>query len=117
MAITHNIKMPVVINTNGEGYWSSAKKQVLVVKLEVVRRELRVYFDTSTWDVDQDSLIYSDPLFMSELKAYLEDGGIDIDDLAYSEHGMQGQDYVSCDVDLAFLETWFYDLDDPYQYN
>lgn len=117
MAITHNIKMPVVINTNGYGFWSSAIKKVTVVKLEVLGRELRVFFDTTTWDVNKDGLIYTDPLFISELRAHLEDNGMDTDDLTYSEAGMQGQDFVSCDIDLAFLETWFYDLGDPYTYN
>jgi len=69
--------------------------------------ELRVYFDTATWDVDSQGLIYTDPGFFAGLKQYLESQGINITDISYSEQGMQGDDYVSLDVGQHFIGTWF----------
>lgn len=68
--------------------------------------ELRVYFDVKTCDVRKDGLIYTDDQFIAELKAALNDMGFEpeeVDDVYYSEQGMQGEDYVSFDVCEVFL--------------
>ena len=68
---------------------------------------------------NEDGLIYTDKTFMNELRAELNFLGLIGDDVTYSEQGMQGNDYVSCDVGTEFIEQWikkgleleFYQLD------
>ena len=104
----------VTFNTNGKGYWSRAVKAVEVVDMQIAYinderdfGELRVYFNTATWDVNTDGLIYTDKQFMQELKAFLDAHGLPSKDVSYSEQGMQGDDYVSCDfVTAKFLQAW-----------
>ena len=104
------------LNTSGGGYWSNTQTRVRVTDLRLDLLdddddepfgELRVYFDTATWDVKSQGLIYTDPGFFAELKQYFESQGIDITDLSYSEQGMQGTDYVSLDVGHYFIGSWF----------
>ena len=66
----------VVFNTAGNGYWSNVQKAVEVVDMQIAYvaddkdfGELRVYFNTKTWDTDpeKDSLIYTDSNFLAEL--------------------------------------------------
>jgi hypothetical protein len=63
--------------------------------------ELRVYFDTDTWDVENDGLIYTDPAFLTAIRF-----AFDSNDIHYSEHGMQGDGFVSFDVGLEFLSQY-----------
>jgi hypothetical protein len=105
--------MNVVLNTGGGGYWSNTKTEVLVtdMKLGYVADdkefgELRVYFDTGTWDIEELGLIYTDKQFLSELRALLNAHGLPGKDVDYSEQGMQGDDYVSLDVGAEFLQAW-----------
>ena len=105
-----------VINTDGNGLWSDVGKPVQVIGIECTVKnfddddhiwgELRVYFDTDTWNVRKDGLIYTDPVFLDELRGYLELNGIDDTDLDYSEAGMQGENYVSFDVGETFINSW-----------
>jgi hypothetical protein len=102
---------PVTLNTNGQGLWSNVAKAVRVVDMrmsyiseEKDYGELRVYFDTRTWNVDTDGLIYSDRQFLQELNACLLQRGLA--EASYSEQGLQGQDYVSLDVEQDFLQAW-----------
>lgn len=108
------IKFNTTLTTNGTGYWSTVRKNVRATGMEVsyinderTFGELRVYFDTVTWDVEKDGLIYTDNRFMSELTAKLAEAGFNVLDLDYSEQGMQGDNYVSCDVGKKFLASWF----------
>jgi hypothetical protein len=101
----------VTFNTNGKGYWSRTAKAVGIVDMrlgyvadEKDFGELRVYFDTQTWDVNADGLIYTDKQFLKELNAFLLEQGLGRAE--YSEQGMQGDDYVSLDVGKAFLTKW-----------
>jgi hypothetical protein len=103
------------LNTSGGGYWSNTKTAVRVTdfRLDLVDDddeepfgELRVYFDTATWDVNSQGLIYTDPGFLAELKQHLESQSIDVSDISYSEQGMQGTDYVSLDVGQHFIGSW-----------
>jgi hypothetical protein len=68
--------------------------------------ELCVYFNTGHWDVNVDGLIYTDTLFLEQLREFLNKHGLAGSDVSYSEQGMQGDDYVSCDVGKAFLDSW-----------
>ena len=103
--------MKPVLHTDGRGLWSRCKSDVAITKLSVPYvdddfsfGELRVYFDTRMWDTDRDGLIYTDRLFLSELKAFIMTLGLDTD-INYSEQGMQGDDYVSLDVGADFLNS------------
>ena len=102
----------VVFSTAGDGYWSNVSKDVEVtdMKLGYVSDEqdfgeLRVYFDTTTWNVNKDGLIYTDSKFKQDLMQFVQQQGLVVD-LCYSEQGMQGDNYVSLDVGAEFLDSW-----------
>ena len=106
-------KISATLNTNGKGYWSNTAKAVEVTGLqlsyindELDFGELRVRFTAATWDVNKLGLIYTDKQFMTELKALLTAKGFDASDVSYSEQGMQGDTYVSCDVGERFINTF-----------
>jgi hypothetical protein len=90
------------LHTNGRGYWSNKAKAVDVTRLDLqyctAERdfgELCVHFTSASWDVNVDGLIYTDPLFISELREYLQTIGFTLaeaKDVHYSEQGMQGDD-------------------------
>jgi hypothetical protein len=101
------------LQTDGSGLWSGESRRVQIVGLAMGYRsdendfgELRVYFDVKTWDTEQHGLIYTDDQFMIELDAELSKLGLAGDDVSYSEQGMQGDDYVSCDVGADFIASW-----------
>jgi hypothetical protein len=104
----------VIFNTNGKGYWSKAVKAVEIVDMKVTYindegdfGELCVYFNTDTWDVNTDGLIYTDKQWRNELQAFLTAQGLPGKDISYSEQGMQGDNYVSMDiVSAAFINAW-----------
>ena len=101
----------VVFNTAGDGYWSTAVKPVSIVDIQLSAfnkkyGELRVYFNSADWDNDTDGLIYSDMGFKQHLLQFLADNDIDYRSVSYSEQGMQGDDYVSFDVEKDFIKTW-----------
>lgn len=106
----------VTLHTSGTGLWSCDGKAVGVTELvlgyednESMFGELCVYFNTNTWRPDQDGLIYTDPLFLQELREYLKTLGFveqEANDVDYSEQGMQGDNYVSLDVGKDFLAAW-----------
>ena len=101
------------LHTNGNGYWSNKRKAVDVTKLDLQYctaekdfGELCVYFTKASWDTAVDGLIYTDKLFMTELRAYLQTIGFteaEANDVNYSEQGMQTDEYVSCDVGAVFI--------------
>ena len=101
------------LHTNGRGYWSRTAKAVDVTKLDLQYindernfGELCVHFNTDTWDCKQLGLIYTDKLFMQELRVYLQTLGFtaaEAADVSYSEQGMQEDFYVSCDVGAKFI--------------
>lgn len=101
----------VTFNTNGKGYWSRTAKAVRIedMRLGYVDEdkefgELCVYFNTEDWDVNTEGLIYTDKQFKQDLNAFLAQQGLPA--VEYSEQGMQGDDYVSCDVEEDFLQAW-----------
>ena len=108
-----------ILSTNGNNLWSNKAVDVKITGLDLAYEadleegetecqfgELRVYFDTKTWDIDRHGLIYTDRGFMRELRDYLTRAGYDASDVSYSEQGMQGDNYVSCDVGPKFIRTW-----------
>jgi hypothetical protein len=106
-------KVTATLNTNGNGYWSNKRKAVEITGLQLSYTndeldfgELRVFFNTNTWDTNTDGLIYTDKQFMRELVELLTVQGFDASDVSYSEQGMQGDTYVSCDVGECFINTF-----------
>ena len=101
------------LHTNGNGYWSNKRKAVDVTKLDLQYctaekdfGELCVHFTKASWDTATDGLIYTDKLFRTELRAYLQTLGFteaEVNDVNYSEQGMQTDNYVSCDVGPKFI--------------
>ena len=104
--------------TAGDGYWSNAVRDVNLTGMRIAYTsddgafgELRVYFNTKFWDVDQLGLIYTDTQFITKLKLILaKQFGFtakELKNLYYSEQGMQGNNYVSFDVDGTALINKF----------
>ncbi len=105
-------KVNATLNTSGTGYWSTAQRAVEITGIELGYvsedkefGELRVYFNTDTWDVEEHGLIYTDKQFYVELQQLIKQQGLTVD-LSYSEQGMQGEDYVSLDVGAEFIASW-----------
>lgn len=102
------------LNTSGDGYWSDLAKAVRITELclgyetdECDYGELRVHFNTVDWRPDRDGLIYTDTKFKAELHVYLHSLGLPSHDVSYSEQGMQGDNYVSCDAGVEFMTAWY----------
>ena len=107
------ITVNATLHTDGKGYWSSTAKAVRIEQLvlsyvadEQHYGELRVYFNAADWDISALGLIYTDSKFMRELRKMLVAQGFSKQaaaDVMYSEQGMQGKRYVSCDVGAVFI--------------
>lgn len=99
--------------TAGDGYWSGVRKFITINRVRIAYLddegdfgELRAYFDPVEWDVDNDGLIYSDSAWMKNFKACMGTLGFSdaaLNDVGYSEMGMQGNNYVSMDVGVDFI--------------
>ena len=110
------MKTLATLHTSGNGWWSTERKAVDIVNINIGYLseeqdfgELRVYFDTKTWDVESDGLIYTDSQFEEELQALLQTVGFtakEAADVSYSEQGMQGDDYVSLDFGAKFAAAY-----------
>jgi hypothetical protein len=103
--------------TDGRGYWSDTVRDVALTGMRLAYisedgefGELRVYFDTKFWDVEQMGLIYTDQLFEQEFKQLLASRfgftEVELKALYYSEQGMQGNTYVSWDCETAFIDKF-----------
>ncbi len=109
--------MPRLFNcrTNGKGLWSRAKKTIPVLDIQVVITtwsqdtwgELKAYYPVTTWRNNKEGLIYTDPQWICDFRTGLLNNGFSlaaVDDVSYSEQGMQGLDYVSMDVGATFIK-------------
>lgn len=104
----------VIFKTDGQrGLWNNVAKAVEITNIEVGYcdeergfGELMVYFNTATWNVDVDGLIYTDAGFLDDLQEFLNAHGLAGADVDYSEQGMQGDDYVSLDCGKEFIASW-----------
>lgn len=112
------MKNTVTFQTSGRGFWSGSKKGVPITDMTLGfisdefdnenipdYGELRVYFNTAKWNTNEDGLIYTDQKFMKELRDFLKTHHL-AGTVHYTEQGMQGDNYVSCGVDRAFLKSW-----------
>lgn len=119
--MTKTIKFPFMTETGGDGLWSRRQTVVSLDRLEIdvimppaeddvaEFGELRVYFDMRDWHVRVDGLIYTDKKWLEDLRECLFHYGFSIDeagDVHYSEQGMQGDDFVSCDIGDGFIKGW-----------
>lgn len=73
------------------------KRAVRCTRLVKDGYEYCVYFDETSWNIDTDGLIYTDPQWLSELNTFLQGKGFD-ETLDYTEAGMQGRNYVSLEI-------------------
>lgn len=118
---------PRILHTNGRGLWSDQARTVRVLGIEIdsidneeddyrtytgpksarvpENGEMVVVFDPRQWNIQRHGLIYTDPLFLRELRQLLRSLGLNPRGVTYSEQGMQGRDYVSLDVDAAFYRS------------
>lgn len=103
-----------ILNTSGIGFWSNEARPVTTTHIALAYEndegdfgELRVYFDTNTWDVDEHGLIYTDKGFIKDLRKALAEHGFAGFDADYSEQGMQGDNYVSLDVGRDFIRSYY----------
>ena len=104
------------LRTDGSGHWAiGVKKEVEISGFTTIIwfeedkpkfGDFRVSFNTESWDINEDSLIYTDHQFIDELKVLLSSLGLPTDNVDYSEHGMQGRDFVSFDVGSEFCEAF-----------
>jgi hypothetical protein len=102
-----------VTHTNGRGYWSTVSGCVKINRVrlaylddELDFGELRAYFDRAEWDTDKDGLIYTDSAWMQSFRNCMATLGFSeaaLQDIDYSEAGMQGANYVSMDVGGNFV--------------
>ena len=107
------ISINKTLHTSGDGFWSDVAKAVQIVGFSLSYAadddedfgELCVHFDNS-WNVETHGLIYTDTVFMRELCEMLDAEGLDSTDVSYSEQGMQGDDYVSCDAGPQFIASY-----------
>jgi len=106
-------KVSTTLQTDGKGLWSRKVAAVEITGLQLAYTndeldfgELRVRFNKDTWDVSKDGLIYTDRLFLQQLREFLTAKGFDASDVDYSEQGMQGSTYVSLDVGECFINTF-----------
>jgi hypothetical protein len=104
----------MTLHTGGGGHWSDRATPVRITALslgyvsdEKDYAELCVHFNTDDWRPDRDGLIYTDRQFETELRVWLSSMGLPGKDVDYSEQGMQGDNYVSCDVGEEFLTAYF----------
>jgi hypothetical protein len=107
------IQLSATLHTDGEGLWSGKAAPVRITGIglgylddDLEFGELVVHFDQADWEVQEDGLIYTDPLFKHELAAFLASQGYDATDIGYSEQGMQSDTYVSLDAGPRFLASF-----------
>lgn len=120
------MQVDIKANTNGKGHWTVEERMVQIIKLGIgyssltyypedeFNGELRAYFvphgfTPGSWNVAGHGLIYTDRQWMKEFKAGLRAAGFSIkavQNVSYSEQGMQGDDYVSMDIGPTFYASW-----------
>ena len=112
-----SIDVNKTFKTCGDGYWSNVVKEVFVTSISMYigtvqeddyfgDGDLAVNYTEATWDNNVDGLIYTDSLFLQQVKQFLIDNGFNaeaVNDISYSEQGMQDDERVSCDA-YAFAD-------------
>ena len=101
----------LIIHTDGNGYWSTTRAAVQIIGVQIIETPaepqyglgasvtINAIFDDEHWDIDEDGLIYTDDRALTELRAVLADHvDHDLSTLDYTEHGMQGANYISLEL-------------------
>ena len=108
------IPVDFVCQTDGSGYWSDAIVPVHVNGISLYKinddqelySETQIFFDPKEWIIDEYGLIYTDSMFLNQFRKNLRKLGFSaagLECIDYSEQGMQGPDYVSCDTHGQFV--------------
>ena len=100
-------------HTSGDGLWSPCKATVKITRVYLAYvsdvhefGELRAEFDLNTWSTDKEGLIYTDSAWIEEFRSLMRSLGFTreaVDNINYSEQGMQGRNFVSMDVGAKFM--------------
>jgi hypothetical protein len=126
MKINKKFRIDKSIVTYGNGLWSSDERKVDVTKATLQihefdsptykgqrkpyqHGELRVYFTKKSWNPDKHGLIYTDAGWLRGLHAILSKKGFSpkaVKGVDYTEQGMQGDNFVSLDVNSTFCTEW-----------
>jgi hypothetical protein len=97
-----------VLHTSGEGLWSNAARTVRITGSEQLGTRLVLDFDPADWNTAKLDLIYTDPLFITELREHLAAIGIHAT-TEYSEQGAQGDTWVDFDFSIESKEEEYPD--------
>jgi hypothetical protein len=99
-----------ILHTNGKGLWSGEKRATKVKRIDVEDSSdsygkhhymVNVYLYRGTWNTDKHGLVYTDKLWIKELRDVMVDAGFKhLKKIDYTEQGMQGDDYVSLEVHI-----------------
>lgn len=120
------MKTNIQASTNGRGHWTDEERSVTITELRIGYKstdyfpeeefagELRALFDPcgftpGSWHVGAYGLIYTDKQWLREFKQGLRVLGFSrraVQDISYSEQGMQSGNYVSMDVGPVFYASW-----------
>jgi hypothetical protein len=71
--------------------------------------ELFFIFDSKEWVLKKHGMIYTDKGFLKTFRSELVSRGFSTEEaqnVEYSEHGMQGSNFVSFDIGEKFIEGW-----------
>jgi hypothetical protein len=112
-----SIDVNKTFTTCGDGYWSNVVKEVFVTSIgmyigtesddgDFYSGDLAVNYTEATWDNNVDGLIYTDSEFLHCVREFLINAGFNVaavEDISYSEQGMQDDERVSCDA-YAFAD-------------
>jgi len=112
-------KLPLRCKTTGHGLWSEEVRTVTSSKIEIKIGEvytnlqefavnmtiyLNVFFTKKVWDTDKHGLIYTDEGWLKDFRTQFADRFPSLSWTAkkidYTEHGMQGTNYVSLEIRL-----------------
>ena len=110
-----DIDVNKTFKTGGDGLWSTAVKDVFVRGIGMYvglhddgegyfyDGDLAIHYNEDTWNDEEDGLIYTDKTFLKQVKEFLIDNGFDteaVNNIDYSEQGMQDDERVSCDANI-----------------
>lgn len=100
-----------IASTHGKGHWTDKAEPVEIIQIYLnhftegsqMHGELHAIFNKRFWNTAEKGLIYTDETWMKEFNEHLAHrGGTPVH---YSEQGMQGENYVSMDVNHEFLSS------------
>ena len=121
----------IIATTNGKGWWNDVIRKVRITQIEIesivddngdeidfhdktrtpAAMIIRVYFNPKDWNTEKHGLIYRDKNWLAEFGKGLLKVGLPSKGLAYTEQGMQGDDYVSLECNkpktiAAFIKAF-----------